>query len=150
APGAQSLGAAGTLLEEAAVQLEQLQRDDADTGVRLEELLRQPLAGPDVHRRPRQGLRARAAPQVTGGDENRDVGRLVLEIAAVVLDGATVHRAIPAVDADRPPQLEASVLAAGGEQRTVVAALGDLDLPEMDPVQHLHACLLKGSLLERG
>src|SRR5262249_41300457 len=130
--------------------LEQLERQDADAAVRLEELLRQTLAGPDVHRRPVEGLGAGVAAEVTGGDEQRALRGVVLEVAATVLDAAAIDRTVPAVDPDRPAQLEASVLAARGDQRSVVAALGDLDLAEVERVEHLHARLLEGAGIERG
>src|SRR5262249_41178409 len=63
---------------------------------------------------------------------------------------AAVHRAVAPVHADRPAKLEAPFLAAGGEQRAVIAALGDLDLPEVEGVEHLHAGLLQRSRIERG
>src|SRR6185295_12829228 len=87
---ARLLCTAGRLLEEGAIQLEQLERDHADAAVRLEELLRQPVSGPEVHRGAVEGLRAGVAPEVAGGDEQRAVRRVVLEVPPAVLDAPAV------------------------------------------------------------
>ena len=83
---ARLLGAAGGLLEEGGVELEQLERHHPDAAVGLEELLRQPVPGPDVDRRAVERLRPRLAPEVAGGDEQGRVRRVVLEVPAAVLD----------------------------------------------------------------
>src|SRR5262249_11136554 len=137
------------LLEEGAIELEELERHDPHAAVRLEKLLGEPLPGPDVHRGAVERLGPRVALEVTGGDEQRGVGRLVIHVAAAVLDGPAIHRSVASMDADGPAELEAPVLAPRSEQRAVVATLGDLDLPEVERVQHLHARLLQRALLQR-